>query len=56
MKRFRFALLTLIAVLGLSLAGMGARGPIVILGNSDFTAENGIVAGSGTAEDPYIIA
>jgi len=56
MKRFRFALLTLIALTGLSLAGMGARGPIVILGNGDFTAENGVVAGSGTVEDPYIIA
>jgi len=30
--------------------------PITILGNSDFTAENGVVAGNGTAEDPYLIA
>jgi len=30
--------------------------PISILGNSDFTVENGVVAGSGTAEDPYLIA
>jgi len=30
--------------------------PISILGNSDFTVENGVVAGSGTAENPYLIA
>jgi len=34
----------------------GSHDPISILGNSDFTVENGVVAGSGTTEDPYIIA
>lgn len=30
--------------------------PISILGNSDFTVENGVLAGNGTTEDPYLIA
>ncbi len=37
---------------------MGAaaeRGPIVILSDAEFTAENGVIGGSGTAEDPYLI-
>jgi len=29
---------------------------ITILGDADFTAANGVVGGSGTAEDPYVIA
>lgn len=29
--------------------------PIYITGNKDFTAENGVTRGSGTATDPYII-
>lgn len=29
--------------------------PIVIAGNRAFTARNGVVRGSGTAEDPYVI-
>lgn len=32
------------------------RGPISIYGNGDFTAANGVVSGSGTASDPFIIA
>jgi parallel beta-helix repeat protein len=32
------------------------RGPIVILSNDDFTAENGVIGGSGTSDDPYVIA
>lgn len=31
------------------------RGPIVILSDQDFTEENGVVAGSGTPEDPYLL-
>jgi len=31
------------------------RGPILINGDSRFTSENGIVSGSGTKSDPYII-
>ena len=55
MKRVGFILLTLIVLSVLSLASSAARGPIVILGNSDFTEENGVVSGTGTASDPYII-
>ena len=33
-----------------------SRGPIAILGNADFTEENGVLGGAGTEEDPYIIA
>ena len=33
----------------------GNREPIYIYGNDGFTFENGVVAGSGTAEDPFVI-
>ena len=49
----------LLGVLSLSFGAVfavGSHEPIVILGNGDFTAENGVIAGSGTADDPYIIA
>jgi len=36
-------------------SGLTQRGPIRIIGDKDFTRENGVVAGSGTADDPYII-
>lgn len=32
------------------------RGPIIIRSDADFTADNGVIAGSGTAADPYLIA
>jgi len=32
-----------------------SHAPITILGNSDFTKANGVVAGTGTAKDPYLI-
>jgi parallel beta-helix repeat protein len=35
--------------------GYTTRSPILIDGNSDFTAANGVVSGTGTASDPYII-
>jgi parallel beta-helix repeat protein len=38
------------------LADGSTRGPISILGNGDFTSENGVVGGTGTADDPYVIA
>lgn len=50
-----FVLLSVLCLAVIGLAGT-VRGPIVILGNRDFTAENGVIAGSGTAGDPYIIA
>ena len=30
--------------------------PILVVGNSGFTPENGVIFGSGTASDPYVIA
>jgi hypothetical protein len=33
----------------------GNREPIYIYGNDDFTIENGVMSGTGTADDPYII-
>ena len=33
-----------------------AHAPIMIIGNAAFTAANGVVSGSGTPADPYIIA
>lgn len=36
-------------------ASLEPHAPIRITGNSEFTAENGVVSGSGTAEDPYLI-
>ncbi len=47
----------LVGVVALSLVGVAAtHAPITILGNSDFTAANGVVGGSGTPADPYVIA
>ncbi len=51
--RFFAVLLALLIPLGVLAA---TRGPIVILSNDDFTAENGVVGGSGTPDDPYVIA
>ncbi|MBC7169703.1 right-handed parallel beta-helix repeat-containing protein [Candidatus Bipolaricaulota bacterium] len=31
------------------------RGPIAILSDADFTADNGVIGGSGTPGDPYLI-
>lgn len=36
-------------------SGLKKRGPIMIYGDWGFTRDNGVVAGSGTADDPYII-
>ncbi len=48
-----------IAILLIGLVGLvGAaaeRGPIAILSDSDFTAQNGVIGGTGTAADPYLI-
>jgi parallel beta-helix repeat protein len=35
--------------------GSGNHAPIRIIGNDQFTEENGVTGGSGTEEDPYII-
>lgn len=51
--------LVVLAVVGLALAGWAQgwapRGPIYIHGDKAFTWENGVVKGSGTPEDPYVI-
>ncbi|MCD5408301.1 right-handed parallel beta-helix repeat-containing protein [Candidatus Bipolaricaulota bacterium] len=39
-----------------ALADRQERGPIVIRSNADFTYENGVIAGRGLPEDPYVIA
>jgi len=52
----------ILIVVGIVLAGGAfaafaeARGPITILSDADFTADNGVVSGSGTKDDPYVIA
>lgn len=49
----------LLMIVGIVMASLGCfadtRGPISILGDSDFTTENGVVAGSGAVDDPYVI-
>ncbi len=57
MRRIGMIALALAAVAGAAVAAVGAsRGPVTILGNGDFTEENGVVSGSGTTADPYVIA
>ena len=56
-RRTLIPLLLFVAVIGLTLvASAASRGPISILGNADFVEENGVIAGSGTEDDPYLIA
>ena len=66
-ERFRGALLSALLIASLITpllllspspvhAALTPRDPIYIEGNEDFTPANGVVSGSGTAEDPYIIA
>ena len=53
----RLIAIGLIWIVGLGVAILAAeRGPIVIRSDADFTEENGVLSGSGTPEDPYIIA
>ena len=57
MRRIWMFAVVLTATTAVVLTGLGAsRGPITILGNADFTEENGVLSGSGTVEDPYVIA
>ncbi len=44
-----------LAVLPTPSAALTVRAPILIDGNAGFTAANGVVGGSGTLADPYII-
>ncbi|UCF10151.1 MAG: right-handed parallel beta-helix repeat-containing protein [Candidatus Bipolaricaulota bacterium] len=39
-----------------SALALGSHEPIAILGNGEFTEANGVLSGSGTEDDPYIIA
>ncbi|MCX6094873.1 MAG: right-handed parallel beta-helix repeat-containing protein [Candidatus Bipolaricaulota bacterium] len=56
MKRLLVFLLIVGAALAVSVAALGgSRGAIAILGEAEFTAENGVVSGSGTEADPYVI-
>jgi len=48
--------LSLPVLLSLTAFGGTAHDPIVILGNADFTSENGVTGGLGTADDPYVIS
>lgn len=51
-------LLVLAVAAGASIAwgqGWVARGPIYIYGDAQFSWENGVVKGTGTADDPYVI-
>ncbi len=57
MKRLFVVLWVVAMALAVSTAVMaGSRGPISILGDADFTAENGVVGGLGTEADPFLIA
>ncbi len=49
--------ISLLVVLFVAVLGWAQeRGPILIRSDLDFTAENGVISGSGTVEDPYLIA
>ncbi|MFO8034854.1 MAG: NosD domain-containing protein [Candidatus Bipolaricaulota bacterium] len=50
-----FALILCLVTAASVLAGT-TREPISILSDEDFTEKNGVVAGSGTTEDPYLIS
>ena len=55
----KYLLVFLVVLLLVPLANgqeLTPHGPIRIVGNSDFDADHGVVSGSGTAEDPYVIA
>lgn len=57
MKRMALFVLLVGVLVASSTSALGTtRGPITILGNSGFTADNGVVGGRGTAEDPYLIS
>ena len=50
-------LLVLVVLFVAGVAGAAAEhDPIVILGDSDMTEANGVTAGSGTVDDPYIVS
>jgi len=57
MRRIRMVGLVVVITAAVAATGLAAsRGPIAILGNGDFTEENGVLSGNGTPADPYVIA
>ena len=54
--RKKIAIGVMLAVVVGTLVLAAERGPIVIRSDADFTPDNGVIAGTGTPEDPYIIA
>ncbi|HEC62857.1 MAG TPA: right-handed parallel beta-helix repeat-containing protein, partial [Candidatus Acetothermia bacterium] len=51
------ALVVVFALLAVGMLAWGdSRGPIIIRSDGDFTEENGVISGSGTPEDPFVIA
>ena len=56
MRGILAAVLLCVLGAGITLAqGWAPRGPIYIFGDEGFTWENGVIGGSGTPDDPYII-
>jgi parallel beta-helix repeat protein len=64
MKKHLISLLVLFLMVSTSLVGVsfpitslgsGNHSPILIIGNDQFTEENGVTGGNGTKDDPYII-
>lgn len=64
MKKHLIILMVLFLLVSTSLVGvsypvisssLGNHSPIRIIGNEQFTEENGVTGGSGTVDDPYII-
>jgi len=49
------ALAILLGLAALVVGVAAERGPIVILSDADFTTENGVIGGTGTPGDPYLI-
>ena len=60
MKTTSIVLLLILTLLILSIPNVHASSqihtPIVIIGNENFTIQNGVISGSGTLADPYIIS
>ena len=49
------AIAIILSALALSVGVAAERGPISILSDADFNAENGVIGGSGTPADPFLI-
>ncbi len=55
MRRVLLPLLGVVLCGALALSQWAPHDPIYIFGDEDFTWENGVVRGSGTPDDPYVI-